>query len=51
MYERKNFVESNPMLYDRLRIISAEYSVSVEILMETAVKRLIDAITACISPN
>lgn len=44
MYERKNFVESNPMLYDRLRIISAEYSVSVEILMETAVKRLIDDI-------
>lgn len=42
--KEKTFVESNPMLYDRLRTISAEYSVSVEMLMETAVKRLIDDI-------
>lgn len=33
---------SKPMLYDRLHMLSAEYSVSVEFLVNTAVKRLID---------
>lgn len=31
----------NPMLYDRLHILSAEYSVSVEFLVNTAIERLI----------
>lgn len=42
--KEESFVESNPMLNDRLRTISAEYSVSEEILVEAAVKRLIDDI-------
>ena len=42
--KEKYFVESNPTLYDRLYTIFAEYSVSDEILVETAVKRLIDDI-------
>lgn len=33
---------TSPMLYDRLHILSVEYSVSVEELVNTAVKRLID---------
>ena len=33
---------SNPMLYDRLHILSVEYSVSVELLVNVAVKRLMD---------
>lgn len=32
----------NPMLYDRLHILSVEYSISVEMLVNIAVKRLID---------
>lgn len=32
---------TNPMLYDRLHTLSAEYSVSVELLVNIAVKRLI----------
>lgn len=32
----------NPMLYDRLHTLSAEYSVSVELLVNKAVKRLLD---------
>ena len=32
---------TNPMLYDRLHTLSAEYSVSVELLVNMAVKRLI----------
>ena len=35
---------TNPMLYDRLHILSAEYSVSTELLVNAAVKRLIDDI-------
>ena len=35
---------TNPMLYDRLHILSAEYSVSVELLVNMAVKRLISDI-------
>ena len=33
---------TNPMLYDKLHTLSAEYSVSVELLINIAVKRLID---------
>ena len=36
------FQLTNPMLYDRLHILSAEYSVSVELLINVAIKRLID---------
>lgn len=31
-----------PLLYDRLNTLSAEYSVSVELLVSIAVKRLLD---------
>lgn len=33
---------SSSMLYDRLHILSAEYSVSVDSLISLAVKRLLD---------
>lgn len=33
---------TNPMLYDRLHTLSAEYSVPVDLLVNVAVKRLID---------
>lgn len=33
---------TNPLLYDRLHTLSVEYSVSIEILVNVAVKRLID---------
>ena len=33
---------TNPMLYDRLHTLSAEYSVSLELLVNAAVKRLVD---------
>lgn len=33
---------TNPMLYDRLHTLSAEYSVSVELLVNAAVKRFIE---------
>ena len=33
---------TTPMLYDRLRTLSAEYSVSLELLVNVAVKRLVD---------
>ncbi len=33
---------TDPMLYDRLHILSAEYSLSAELLVNIAVKRLID---------
>ena len=44
MFEEEKFtVElTSPMLYDRLRTLSAEYSVSTEQLVNIAVKRLID---------
>lgn len=32
----------NPMLYDRLHTLSAEYSLSVELLVNVALKRLIN---------
>ena len=34
----------DPMLYDRLHTLSAEYSVSVELLVNLAVRRLVDDI-------
>lgn len=44
MFEKENFtVElTSPMLYDRLRTLSAEYSVSTEQLVNVAVQRLLD---------
>ena len=33
---------TNSLLYDRLHILSIEYSVSVELLINVAVKRLIN---------
>ncbi len=33
---------TNPMLYDRLHTLSVEYSVSIELLVNVAIKRLID---------
>lgn len=35
---------SDPMQYDRLHTLSAEYSVSIELLINVAVKRLIEDI-------
>ncbi len=44
MFEKETFTIqlTNPMLYDRLRTLSAEYDLSVESLINAAVKRLID---------
>lgn len=44
MFERETFtVElTDPMLYDRLRTLSAEYDLSVEYLVNMAVRRLMD---------
>ncbi len=44
MLDKENFMIqlTDPMLYDRLHTLSAEYSVSVETLVNVAVKRLID---------
>lgn len=44
MFEEENFTVqfTDPMLYDRLHTLSAEYSVSVEFLVNVAVKRLVD---------
>ena len=44
MFERETFSVqlTNPMLYDRLHTLSADYSVSVEVLVNAAVKRLVD---------
>ena len=33
---------TDPMLYDRLHTLSAEYSLSVEMLVNAAVKRLVE---------
>lgn len=33
---------TNPMLYDRIHTLSAEYSVSVEMLVNAAIKRFIE---------
>ena len=44
MFERETFSVqlTDPMLYDRLHTLSVEYSVSVEVLVNAAVKRLVD---------
>ncbi len=44
MLEKETFTVqlTSPMLYDRLRTLSAEYDLSVETLVNAAVKRLID---------
>lgn len=44
MFERETFTVqlTNPMLYDRLRTLSAEYDLSVEYLVNMAVRRLVD---------
>lgn len=44
MFETETFSVhlTDSMLYDRLRTLSAEYSVSVESLVNAAVKRLVD---------
>ena len=44
MFEKENFTVqlTDPMLYDRLRTLSAEYDLSVESLVNAAVKRLVD---------
>ena len=44
MLEKETFTVqlTNPMLYDRLRTLSAEYDLSVESLVNIAVKRLIE---------
>ncbi len=46
MLEKETFTVqlTSPMLYDRLRTLSAEYDMSVETLVNVAVKRLIDDI-------
>ncbi len=44
MFEKEKFEIplTSPMLYDRLHTLSAEYSVSVEQLVNLAVQRLVD---------
>lgn len=44
MFERETFTVqlTVPMLYDKLRTLSAEYDLSVEYLVNVAVRRLID---------
>ncbi len=44
MFGRENFHVplTDPMLYDRLRTLSTEYDISVEALVNVAVKRLLD---------
>lgn len=44
MSEKKMFMVpiENPMLYDRINTLAAEYSVSVAFLVDAAVKRLMD---------
>lgn len=44
MFERETFTVqlTDPMLYDRLRTLSAEYDLSVEYLINMAVRRLMD---------
>ncbi len=44
MFSRENFYVplTDPMLYDRLRILSTEYDISIEGLVNMAIKRLLD---------
>ena len=47
MFEKETFTVqlTDPMLYDRLRTLSAEYDLSVESLVNVAVKRLLDDVS------
>ena len=47
MFEKEKFTVqlTDPMLYDRLRTLSAEYNLSVESLVNVAVKRLLDDVS------
>ncbi len=40
--EKMTIQFSNPMLYDRLHTLSVEYSLSADLLINLAVKRLLD---------
>ena len=40
--EKITFQLDNPMLYDRLHTLAAEYSVTTDFLIYLAVKRLLD---------
>lgn len=44
MFQTERFTVqlADPMLYDRLRTLSSEYSLSIELLVNLAVKRLLD---------
>lgn len=44
MFERETFTVqlTDPILYDRLRTLSAEYDLSVEYLVNLAVRRLVN---------
>jgi hypothetical protein len=44
MFERETFTVqlTDPMLYDRLRTLSAEYNLSAEHLVNLAVRRLVN---------
>lgn len=44
MFEKENFTVrlTDPMLYDRLHTLSVEYSLPMELLVNIAVKRLVD---------
>ena len=44
MFERETFTVqlTDPMLYDRLRTLSAEYDLSTEYLVNLAVRRLVN---------
>ena len=44
MFERETFTVqlTDPMMYDMLRTLSAEYDLSVEYLVNMAVRRLMD---------
>ena len=44
MFEGKQFTVqlTNPMLYDRLHTLAMEYDLPVELLVNVAVKRLLD---------
>ena len=47
MSEKESFSVSltDPMLYDSLRTLSAEYDMSIESLVNVAVKRLLDDVS------
>lgn len=42
--ENFTFQLTNPMIYDKLHTLSVEYSVSIEVLINEAIKHLIDDI-------